>query len=452
MWNPSLTLSEPLVQTSLVHRACCSVHMFTLLSLFIGFNIVTNLVPLIHVRAGYEQVAHESAISMSQMHVSPMHAHALPRPAKAWQVPRLRIDLQFMQLPSAVATKSAAFSASPLAGLSSVYRASSPQETRFTTGQEDAAFPVPFQAGALSDFVTTSAGVKMPRVIYTTVLQKESVEDQVQRAVRAGFVGIQTANQERDYNIRGVGAALSKLFDSGVARDSLFIQAKVNLNYSPEMKFVESFKQDGEGSYVRQIDLGVPIAEQVEASIASSLSNLGLEYLDSLVLPYTDHESTMVAWNAMAGAKQAGLVRQLGISNLKSLDQLRNLTADASVQPAVVFGEAVAQTAFERELRQLCADKGIYLQSFWTLNANVGLMLSKTMQDLAQKYSVEPSVLFYRYVMGLKGAVAMIEDLTNMKQDLAASNVPLTPEDAQAIEDVLRQAAAAAANRAEFKS
>jgi len=304
------------------------------------------------------------------------------------------------------------------------------------------------EPGALSELMTTSSGVQMPRLFYNTPQKKEFIEAAVLRVVRGGFRGIDIAGQPNEYE-PGVGTALKKLFEDGVTRDSLFIQAKVNLNYAPEMKFVESFRQDGEGSYVRPLDLDIPLAKQVETSIANSLSNLGLEYLDSLVLPYTDHESTMEAWHALEDAVQAGLVRQLGISNLKSLDQLRNVTADATLKPAVVFGEAVAQTAFERDMRKWCAERGIHLQTFWTLSANLGLMLSSSMQDLAQKYGVDPSVLFYRYVMGL-GSVPMIKDLSNMKDDLSAWSVPLTSEDAQTIDDILRKSAAAAAGRAAF--
>merc|ERR1712048_1150576 len=83
---------------------------------------------------------------------------------------------------------------------------------------------------------------------------------------------------------------------------------------------------------------GLPISKQVELSIAKSLSDLKLEFVDSLVLhePYPEHEQTMEAWRAMEDAVRAGLVRQLGICNVESLVKLRRVYQDATLKPAVV--------------------------------------------------------------------------------------------------------------------
>ena len=52
------------------------------------------------------------------------------------------------------------------------------------------------------------------------------------------------------------------------------------------------------------------------AMSAISLANLGVEYVDSLVLhsPYPAHSDTMKAWRAMESAVEVGHARQLGIS------------------------------------------------------------------------------------------------------------------------------------------
>ena len=48
-------------------------------------------------------------------------------------------------------------------------------------------------------FVTTSAGVQMPRFIYGTAWKKDRTTDLVVKAVLAGFRGIDSANQEKHY-------------------------------------------------------------------------------------------------------------------------------------------------------------------------------------------------------------------------------------------------------------
>merc|ERR1712232_19695 len=102
-------------------------------------------------------------------------------------------------------------------------------------------------------------------------------------------MGVQTAGEPNNYNERGVGAALAKLFTSGVVRRNLFVQTSVNPEYAAELS------------------PSVPIARQVEFSIAKSLSNLELESVDSLLLdsPYPEHWQIMEAWRAMEDALRA---------------------------------------------------------------------------------------------------------------------------------------------------
>lgn len=60
----------------------------------------------------------------------------------------------------------------------------------------------------------------------------------------------------------------------------------------------------------------------------------------------------------METAVEAGFVRQLGVSNIKSMDQLERLWEEAVVKPAVVQMRFHAKTNFEREMRAWCADRG----------------------------------------------------------------------------------------------
>jgi diketogulonate reductase-like aldo/keto reductase len=75
-------------------------------------------------------------------------------------------------------------------------------------------------------WLTTAAGVKMPRLIYGTVWKKERTADLVVKAIQAGFKGIDTACQPKHYDESLVGAALNRLKDHGIERDTLFLQTK----------------------------------------------------------------------------------------------------------------------------------------------------------------------------------------------------------------------------------
>lgn len=291
---------------------------------------------------------------------------------------------------------------------------------------------LPFQPGALSEFVNTNAGVQMPRLIYTTVLQEEGTEDHVQSAVRAGFQGIQTAGQPKQYYEPGLGAALALLFESGVSRESLFIQTSVNPDHAA------------------LLNPNASITQQVKLSIANSLSNLGLEYVDSLLLdlPYPDHDQTMEAWRAMEQAVRAGWVRQLGLSNVETQMQLRVVYRDAELKPAVVQVERFSGS--KREMQAMCTKSGIHIQSFLT---RWDTSLFEKMQDFSQKYGVTPSMVFFRFLMGM-GIVPLTATFSDekMRDDTSAYRVPLALDDAREIYEVLKQNKALEPEPEEFNS
>jgi diketogulonate reductase-like aldo/keto reductase len=300
----------------------------------------------------------------------------------------------------------------------------------YETSTQDSHLEVPYSPGTLSEFVTTSSGVRMPRMLYGASWNHALTKSMVKKAVRAGFRGFDTAGQLRHYRRGythtyepGVGDALKSLFASGVHRDSLFIQTKVNPTYATEF-----------------LGTLTDVRRQVELSIANSLSNMGLDYLDSLVLstPYPHYEQTLEAWRAMEAAVEAGLVRQLGISHVLSVKQLRKLYIDVNIKPAVVQQPFTADTGFEHEMRAWCSSVGIHFQSFYTLASNKRILDHALTKGLAKKYGVAPEALFFRFEMGL-GLVPVTGTSSDehMKEDLQARQVSLTAQDAKVIDELL---------------
>eukprot|EP00747_Dinoflagellata_sp_TGD_P119439 gnl/TRDRNA2_/TRDRNA2_173012_c4_seq4.p1 gnl/TRDRNA2_/TRDRNA2_173012_c4~~gnl/TRDRNA2_/TRDRNA2_173012_c4_seq4.p1 ORF type:complete len:651 (+),score=88.24 gnl/TRDRNA2_/TRDRNA2_173012_c4_seq4:264-1955(+) len=303
-------------------------------------------------------------------------------------------------------------------------------------------------AGTLSEFVTTSSGVQMPRLVYSVMSQKVDTQDLVLSAVNAGFRGLQTDGGAKELD---VGAALSQLKSSGVARDSLFIQSSVNPDYNVESKQTQS------------------ITQQVQESIQNSLSDMQLEYIDSLVLqfPYPEHEQTMEAWRAMEDAVRAGLVRQLGIAHVP-FSQLTKMYNDVVVKPAVVYQRGPFWGAVRdfREMGAFCnhdrrGKQRIIIQQAGVLYANppskkknrrrTSLNLrdafenftgSRPMRRMAWKYNVSSSMLFYRFLLGL-GIVPLMSagkrSPVQLKKFLDAYRVPLAAHDSATISDLLEQ-------------
>lgn len=271
-----------------------------------------------------------------------------------------------------------------------------------------------------NQYITTTAGVKVPFLIYGTAWKKERTADLVEQAVLAGFRGIDTACQPKHYNEFLVGEALDRVRAQGVDRENLYLQTK----FTPI---------DGQDPERIPYDENAPLEVQVAQSFEVSLKNLRTEYVDTLILhsPLATHDLTMKAWRAMEEIHEAGGVRQLGISNCYYIDVVKKLYADARVKPAILQNRFYGDTGYDVDLRRWCAEEGILYQSFWTLTANPHILDSETVQSLAGKYGKSEAQIFFRCLnqwgmVPLTGTCSgqhMREDLHILEFELSADEL-----------------------------
>ena len=278
-------------------------------------------------------------------------------------------------------------------------------------------------------WLTTSAGVKMPRIIYGTAWKKDRTTDLVVKAIQAGFRGIDTACQPKHYNEPLVGTALQRLKDHGIEREALFLQTK----------FTPLAGQDP-----RQVpyEKNAPIELQIAQSFETSKNNLQTEYIDSLVLhsPMAPHALLMKAWNAMEKIQKTGGARQLGISNCYDTDVIRSLYTDADVKPAVVQNRFYQETGYDANLRLWCSKHEVIYQSFWTLTANPHILASNTIRTIAQKYKKTEAQIFFRY-LSHSGIVPLTGTTSeqHMREDLGIFDFELSLEDLKHVSLLLNQ-------------
>jgi diketogulonate reductase-like aldo/keto reductase len=268
-------------------------------------------------------------------------------------------------------------------------------------------------------FVTSTAGVRSPSILYGTAWKKEDTESLVRTAIGQGFRGIDTACQPKHYNEPGVGAAVGALLGEGVLkRQDLYLQTKFT-------------SLSGQDPARVPYDPRAPLAEQIQQSFAVSLRNLGTDYLDCLVLhsPLPSAKQTLEAWSAMESLVDSGGVRQLGISNCYGLKQLEALYAAARLKPAVVQNRFYAETGYDREIRGFCRRQGIIYQSFWTLTANPRVLASRAVVELAARYGRTGAQILFRYLTqngivpltGTRSEAHMREDLAIFEFELLES-------------------------------
>ncbi len=117
--------------------------------------------------------------------------------------------------------------------------------------------------------MTLTKDLNLPNFLYGTAWKEDRTAQLTELALRAGFRGIDTANQRRHYFEEGVGEGISAAIRAGiVVRSEIFLQTKF--------------------TYLRGQDQRVPYdpkaaySVQVAQSLASSLEHLATDYVDRL--------------------------------------------------------------------------------------------------------------------------------------------------------------------------
>lgn len=259
------------------------------------------------------------------------------------------------------------------------------------------------------EYLSSSAGVSMPRILYGTAWKQERTAAWVEQALAMGFRGIDTACQPKHYHEAGVGAGLTACYARGLRRDQLYLQTK----FTPH---------SGQDPQRMPYDPKAPLAAQVAQSFQVSLQNLQTHYLDGLILhsPLAERQQLLTVWRAMESLVETGSVRQLGISNCYDLSVLQFLHTEVAIKPAVIQNRFYADTGYDVELRQFCRQHAIVYQSFWTLTANPKILAAPGVQALAAKYGRSPAQIFFRYLTQL-GIVPLTGTTSeqHMREDLA---------------------------------
>jgi len=268
----------------------------------------------------------------------------------------------------------------------------------------------------------------VPDFLYGTAWKEERTSALTEMAVRAGFRGIDTANQRRHYFEEGVGYGLAAAYRAGlVTRDELFLQTKYT--YQPG--------QDHRLPYDPQASFAVQVAQ----SLASSLQHLGTDYVDSYVLhgPASGHDWTDIdaeVWEAMKKERDAGRTRFLGVSNV-SIRHLEQMAAGNTELPAFVQNRCYARLGWDRKVRSFCRERKIIYQGFSLLTANVEVLRHPLVSGLAVQLNATPEQIIFSFTR----AVGMLPlsgttSAEHMQQDLASRQVQLPADAVQAIESL----------------
>jgi len=178
----------------------------------------------------------------------------------------------------------------------------------------------------------------------------------------------------------------------------------------------------------------------------TSLANLNVNYIDSLLLhsPIVEEEGgmngTLAVWKTLEIFVKKGTIKQLGISNINSLSDLKHLWNSVEIKPAVVQNRFHRDTGYDVGIREFCLSHKIFYQSFWTLTANPHIIKSPVLSEISKNLGRSREQVFFRALM--KMGIIPLSGTTNeihMLEDVSVGNLEfdLTSEDVSRIEELL---------------
>lgn len=268
-------------------------------------------------------------------------------------------------------------------------------------------------------------GIAVPTFLYGTAWKEERTEALVGQALAAGFRGIDTANQRKHYHEAGVGAALARL--SQEERSGVFLQTK----------FTHRSGQDDRLAY----DPAANPVKQVRQSFKSSLKNLGVAKISSLILHGPELREGLSpadrdVWRTCEELRAEGRVLLLGISNVTA-SQLAELYDLAAEPPDFVQNRCYARQGWDRPVRTLCRREGVVYQGFSLLTANRAELRIAKLVRIAARHKKTPEQIIFAFARSI-GMIRLTgsSDPEHLRQDLDSDAIELASDEIAAIESI----------------
>ncbi|HET6706353.1 oxidoreductase [Amycolatopsis sp.] len=173
--------------------------------------------------------------------------------------------------------------------------------------------------------------------------------------------------------------------------------------------------------------------DQLRAQVEENLRGLGLDHLD--VVNYRIGQSLdrgtgslAEGFGVLAELREAGLIRELGISNVGP----EHLTEALEIAPVVCVQNQYGLTARREddELVRLCAERGIAFVPFFAVAG--GSAEDKRVAEVARRHDVTPAQVRLAWTLHQGPNVLAIPgtgDVGHLEQNVAAAALELTDED-----------------------
>ncbi len=260
-------------------------------------------------------------------------------------------------------------------------------------------------------FTKTVRGVDVPTIGFGTFeVDPGETEEAVADALAAGYRHVDTAKMYDNEEEVGRGIAAS-----GVAREDVWVTTKVWMaDYAPE---------------------------DLRASAKTSLSKLGLDHVDLLLLhwPPADAGELAPALAELKRLKGEGLIRELGVSNFPAY-----MLRDALELEPEIFANQVEYHAklSQHQLREVAAELDVLIEAYAPLSGSAGDLVSDPLlSEIAEAHDASAGQVALAWLAHQDRVVLLPRstDPDRRRENLAALEVELSDEDASRIDELSEQ-------------
>ncbi|WP_345570734.1 oxidoreductase [Nonomuraea rosea] len=190
-------------------------------------------------------------------------------------------------------------------------------------------------------------------------------------------------------------------------------------------------------------DQGMPSGQagpgQLRALVEENLTSLGVDRLDLVYLRVggmggPGGESLAERFEALAGLRQEGLIRHLGVSNIDAA-QLAEARAIAPV--AAVQNSFHVQDRGAAELLPVCAAAGIAFVPFFPLGGGRNPIDPARLSRVAERHDATTAQVALAWLLATSPAILAIPgtgSIGHLEENMAAAEIHLTGEDLAELE------------------
>lgn len=160
------------------------------------------------------------------------------------------------------------------------------------------------------------------------------------------------------------------------------------------------------------------------AAVKDSLTNLGLNYVDLVLLHAPiDISDATEQWKALESLKNEGLVKSIGLANV-SIIYLSDLIKNCTIPPAVVEVE-VTPFGTRPDIMEFCLDNSIVVLSNEPLAKGIKRKHPELL-SIAEDLDTHPDMILIRWVIS-KGYAVLVPAASNIDVEATDVLTPLPP-------------------------